>query len=101
MDFGLRIRGEHALAAVAGLTAIALAYLSLARSVEPAWVLAAITGVLLALFVMRRWPVLLLVGLLFVGNFKTTAAQGISFADPTMILLLLTAGAVFLEILFM
>jgi len=101
MHFGIRIRGEVALAAVGALTAIVLIGLSLVWSVEPGLVLAAIAGILLALFAMRRWPVILLVALLFVGNFKSTAAQGISFSDPTMILLLLTAGAVFLDLLFM
>src|SRR5438270_7946559 len=101
MHFGIRIRGEVALAAVGALAAMALICLSLVWSIEPGLVLAAIACILLALFAMRRWPVILLVALLFVGNFKSTAAQGISFSDPTMILLLLTAGAVFLDLLFM
>src|SRR5947209_2761339 len=94
---------NRSLVMLAGATAIDSAtamFLAFRMGFEPAWGLLAAAALAAACFVMRKWPVILLVCLLFVGNFKTTAAQGISFTDPTMILLLLTAGAVFLELLF-
>src|SRR5438270_8201298 len=95
---------NRSLVMLAGATAIVSAtamFLAFRMGFEPAWGLLAAAALAAACFVMRKWPVILLVCLLFVGNFKSTAAQGISFSDPTMILLLLTAGAVFLDLLFM
>lgn len=100
MDFGLRIRGEIALVAGAALAAMALAYLSLKRSVEPVWVLTAIIAIVLSLYLMRKWPLLIFAGYQFVGNFKTVPARGFDLSDPTVILLLLCLGAFVIQGLF-
>jgi O-antigen ligase len=49
---------------------------------------------------MRKWPLALIAGLLFIGAFKSSPAQGISLTDPTMVIFLLAAGAIFIELLF-
>ena len=76
-------------------------YLALRWEIEPVYVIAIVTLVPLVLFAMRKWPLVILAGLLFVGEFKTAPAEGISLTDPTMIFLLLLSGAVFLDTLFM
>ena len=100
MHFGLRIRSEMGLAALAALAAMVLAYCSLVRSVEPGWVLAGMAGLVLATLLMRKWPLLLFAGFQFVGNFKTEPAQGFAFTDPTILLFMLCMGAIFLHVLF-
>lgn len=80
---------------------ISMLYLALRWEVEPVYVIAIVTLVPLALFSMQKWPLLILVGLLFVGELKTSPAEGISLTDPTMIFLLLLSGAIFWEILLM
>jgi O-antigen ligase len=52
----------------------------------------------LAVVAVRKWPVVLLTALLFVGNFKSVPADHISLTDPTIILLVLTASAVLVEL---
>jgi O-antigen ligase len=76
-------------------------YLALRWEIEPVYVIAIVILVPLVLFAMRKWPLVILAGLLFVGEFKTAPALGISLTDPTMIFLLLLSGAVFLDTLFM
>ena len=75
-------------------------YLALRWEFEPIYVVAVAALVPLALFAMRKCPLVILAGLLFVGSFKTIPAEGLSLKDPTMILLLLSAGAIFLDALF-
>jgi O-antigen ligase len=75
-------------------------YLTLRWESEPVYVVAVALLVPLVLFAMRRWPLVILCGLLFVGSFKTIPAEGISLKDPTMICLLLAAGVIFLDALF-
>ena len=67
---------------------------------DPAWGLAFITLLGIALIVVRKWPMALLAGLLFVGNFKTIPAQGISFTDPTFLLFLLCFASLAIDLLF-
>lgn len=67
---------------------------------EPAIVLAVCAGIPLSLLFMRKWPMALIAGLMFVGNFKSTPAQGISLSDPTLIVLALCAGAIGIELLY-
>jgi O-antigen ligase len=85
-------------AAVAAV--LAFSYVLFRLNTEPVLFLIASGGTLLGLWVMRKWPVLLLTALLYVGNFKQVAAQGTQITDPTMILLLLTAGAVMIDLLY-
>jgi len=100
MELVARTRGKMLLTALAVLGATVVLYGSIKLSIEPYWLLAGMGAVVLALTAMRKWPVAVVAALLFVGNFKTTAAQGFSFADPTVVLLLLSAGAIVIELLF-
>jgi O-antigen ligase len=76
-------------------------YLALRWEIEPIYVIAIVTLVPVALFAMLKWPLVILAGLLFVGELKTVPAQSISLTDPTMIFLLLLSGAIFWDILLM
>lgn len=67
--------------------------------IEPAWTIALIALVVAGFGMIRRWPLAPIAGLLFIGNFKSTPAQGISLTDPTMIVLLLASAAIFIELL--
>jgi O-antigen ligase len=66
---------------------------------EPALGFAAITIGTATLVALRKWPIVMFAGLLFVGNFKTIPAHGISLSDPTMVLFLLCCGAIALDFL--
>jgi len=52
-----------------------------------------------AMIVVRRLTGLLVAALMYVGNFKTKAAIGVSVADPTFIVLMLCCAGLFLECL--
>jgi O-antigen ligase len=78
-----------------------LFYLALRWEIEPVYVIAIVTLAPLALFAMLKWPLVILVGLLFVGELKTAPAESISLTDPTMIFLLLLSGAIFWVMLLM
>jgi O-antigen ligase len=93
--------GLFALAgAIALVGSFCVFYLALRWEFEPIYTVAVAVLVPLVVFVMRKWPLAMLSGLLFVGTFKTIPADGISLKDPTMICLLLSAGAIFLDALF-
>src|SRR5262249_27072441 len=79
--------------------AAVLIYVSLGHELEPAFVLGIVAIAIPSLVAMRRWPMAIVAALLYVGNFKTTPAQGIQFSDPTMIVFLLCVGSVALELL--
>jgi O-antigen ligase len=66
---------------------------------EPALVIAAIVIGAATLVALRKWPIIMFAGLLFVGNFKTVPAHGITLSDPTMVLFLLCCGAIALDFL--
>jgi O-antigen ligase len=72
-------------------------YLALEWEIEPLYTVTVALLVPLGFFAMRKWPLIILAGLLFVGELKTVPAQGISLKDPTMILLLLSTGALLLD----
>ena len=99
MNLTARKRADVTLIATATLAVALVIFGSVRAGLEPFWLLTALAAIPVVLFLMRKLPVIVLTALLFVGNFKTVAAQGISFTDPTMILLLLSMGAVFIEIL--
>lgn len=67
---------------------------------EPAWALAPLLAGAAVLLAIRKWPMALCAGLMFVGNFKTTPAQGVSSGDPTLLVLLLCIAAVAVEFLY-
>ena len=83
------------------VSSLSMFYLALRWEVEPVYVIAIVTLVPLALFTMQKWPLVILVGLLFVGAVKTVPAASISLTDPTMIFLLLLSGAIFWDVLLM
>lgn len=66
---------------------------------EPYWVLGLIVILPLLFLLIRSHALVLLAAFIYVGNFKTVAARGITFSDPTMVLLLLTSSAMLLEML--
>ena len=68
---------------------------------QPAMILALVAAAPFLFIALRKLPLVVFTALLFVGNFKTVPAQGISLSDPTLILLLLSAAAIFIELLFM
>jgi O-antigen ligase len=76
------------------LVTIVACYSCLQLGYEPAWAMAAIAvgaGILIAFC---KWPILMFAGLVFVGQFKTIPAKGISLSDPTMLMFLLCCGAI-------
>src|ERR1700680_2599312 len=81
-----------AIVAAAAAAPFVLWYMSARLNAEPSFVLIAGGGMVLALVLMRKWPVILLTGLMFVGNFKNTAAAGMTVSLPPMALLLLSIG---------
>jgi O-antigen ligase len=84
-----------------GFIGFSMFYLALRWEIEPVYVIVIATLASLGLFAMLRWPLVILVGLLFVGELKTAPAKSISLTDPTMIFLLLLSGAIFWVILLM
>jgi O-antigen ligase len=66
---------------------------------EPALGIAVLVIGAATLVALRKWPIVMFAGLLFVGNFKTVPAHGISLSDPTMVLFLLCCGAIVLDFL--
>lgn len=66
---------------------------------DPSSGIAAIVIGTATLVALSKWPIIMFAGLLFVGNFKTIPAHGISFSDPTMVLFLLCCGAIALDFL--
>src|SRR5512146_1054638 len=78
--------------AVSALFAAALALLAYEFNSVVAWVLAALMAVPALAIIAIKYPVVPVVGLLFVGSFKTESATGISPKDPTIILLVVAAA---------
>jgi len=58
--------------------------------VEPFQILAAILLLAAGVVIVHRFPLILVVALLFVGTLKTKAAEGLSLSDPTFIALIIT-----------
>jgi hypothetical protein len=95
-----KVRRTALIGALALAATLCVLYLALGLEIEPIYPLAVALLVPLAFVAMRKWPLIILAGLLFVGNFKTVPAQGIDLKDPTMIVLLLLTGALLLDGLF-
>jgi O-antigen ligase len=87
-----------AYAALLFVTAVAL-WSCVHFGYEPALGIAAIVIGAATLVALRKWPMTMFAGLLFVGNFKTIPAHGISLSDPTMVLFLLCCGAIAIDFL--
>lgn len=86
--------------ALALAASLCVFYLALRWEIEPIYPVIVALLMPLGFFAMRKWPLIILAGMLFVGNFKTVPAQGIDLKDPTMIVLLLLTGALLLDGLF-
>ena len=84
-------------AVAAGIAAVLLAALRL--GIDPAWSLVVAVLLPIAVVLIRRYPALLIAGMLFVGNYKTHAAVGISLTDPTLIIVGLLAATTAWELL--
>lgn len=72
-----------------------LMYAQTQFSIEPTWIWLGVILIPPGAMLIRKYPLLPLVALLFVGSYKSQAARGISFTDPTLIitiLLVLTTG---------
>lgn len=80
--------------------AAVIVFATIHLGIEPIWTLGLIAAVSAGLGIIRKWPLVPVAGLLFIGNFKSVPAQGISLTDPTMIVLLLAIGALTIELLF-
>jgi O-antigen ligase len=82
-----------------GFLLLVLAYTTLGLEIEPFWVLLAIPILLLVPVLVRRFPVFLMVAMVYVGLFKARGAVGISVADPTLLTALLLYTAIVLQVL--
>jgi O-antigen ligase len=75
------------------LLAAGLIYAGPWFKIEPIWISLGVILLPIAVFLIRKYPALPLVALLFVGGYKTQAAEGISLLDPTLIVAALLALA--------
>ena len=66
-------------------------------NLEPYALLNCVVAAATAIVVTRKYVPVLLAALLYVGNFKTTAAVGISLTDPTFIVLALCSTGLLIE----
>ena len=86
----------------AGLAAagiLSLWYVSRKYDVEPYLLVLGLMAAVLAFVITRKFTAVLVAGILYVGNFKTTAAVGISLTDPTFIVLVLCSVGLLMECL--
>ena len=88
-----------ALYLIGGLLLLLLAYTTLSFEIEPFWVLLAVPVALLLPVLVRKFPVLLMVAMVYVGTFKTRGAVGVSLTDPTLVTAALLYAAVILQVL--
>lgn len=92
------VRAHYAVAyALLLLVTLVAFYSCLQFGYEPAWGMAAIAVGVAALIALCKWPIIMFAGLLFVGEFKTIPAKGISLSDPTMLMFLLCCGAIAMD----
>jgi O-antigen ligase len=79
------------------LLLLLLAYTSRRFEIEPFWVLLAVPVALVLPILVRRFPVVLMVAMVYVGTFKTRGAVGVSLTDPTLVTAALLYAAVILQ----
>jgi O-antigen ligase len=84
---------------VAGLLLVVSGYALVRVQVEPLWLILGALCTLVAQFLIRKVPVLLMVAMIYVGTLKSRAAEGVSPTDPTLIAAGLLYVAVALQIL--
>jgi O-antigen ligase len=90
-----------ALCLMGGFLVLVLAYTTLGMEIEPFWVLLAVPVLLILPVLVRRFPVFLMVALVYVGLFKARGAVGIRLADPTLLTAFLLYAAVVLQVLYL
>lgn len=76
------------------VAAVGACYICLQLGHELAWSMAAIAVGVATLIAFFKWPIVMFAALLFVGDFKTIPAKGISLSDPTLLIFLLCCGAI-------
>jgi O-antigen ligase len=96
----LSLTARSALVLIAIAALLAIWYVAQKYDIEPYVPLLALLALAAAMVATRRFAGVLLAGLLYVGNFKTISAVGVSLTDPTFIVLMLCAAGFFLECLF-
>jgi hypothetical protein len=84
---------------VTGLILVITTYLALRLEIEPFWIAIVGLAAFLVQLVVRKFPIVLMVGMIYIGTFKTQAAAGVSPKDPTLITAVLLYVAVGLRIL--
>jgi O-antigen ligase len=86
--------GPVVLYALLFIATLAAFYSGLQLGYGLAWNMVAVAVGAVALIAFCKWPILLFAGLVFVGEYKTIPAEGISLSDPTMLVFLLCCGAI-------
>jgi O-antigen ligase len=98
-----RVLDSFAKTLIAACLAIAgplsLWFLSRRYNVEPYVLVLGLIAAAVAIVATRKFTAALLAGILYVGNFKTTAAIGVSVTDPTFIVLMLVSAGLLMECL--
>ncbi len=84
---------------VVGLTLAVLTYSAARMEIEPFWIAIGGLAIFLIQLVIRKFPLLLMVAMIYVGTFKNQAATGVSPKDPTLITAALLYLAVALRLL--
>ena len=98
--FRLPLKPANEVLALVGISiCLALAFIAARMEIEPFWLLFAIMAGLLLPVLVQKFPVLLMVGMVYVGNFKTHAAAGVSLTDPTLLTAALLYAAVAMRVL--
>lgn len=86
---------------VVAVGVLSLWYLSRRYSLEPYVLVLGAIAVAATVVATRKLTASLVAGILYVGNFKTTAAIGVSVTDPTFIVLILCSAGLLMECLFL
>ena len=84
---------------LAAVAVVSLWYVSRRYDVEPYLLVLGLMAAAVAFVITRKFTAVLVAGILYVGNFKTTAAVGISVTDPTFIVLMLCSAGLLMECL--
>ncbi len=92
-------RGKLLLCGATGAYVTAVILVALRVGLDPTWPVLVALIVPLVVLLARRYPGLLIAAMLFVGNYKTRAAVGISLTDPTLIIVGLLAVVTLWEVL--
>lgn len=92
-------RWTTALYVGSGILLLFLAYAAARMEFEPFWIAIAVPIAALLPVLVLRFPVALMVAMIYVGTFKTQGATGVSLTDPTVVTAGLLYAAVILQVL--